>query len=73
MSRSPRNPRWLDESPLRQHFGPSGKAKRGFDAEADADVYAVKLNGRPNASKRRPFRVYPCRTCQRFHVGRKPA
>lgn len=67
------NPVWVNRSPLRQHVGPRGEAKRPFDAKDDAAAYAAELNTRPNASKRRPYGVYRCQLCGLFHVGRKRA
>lgn len=63
-------PKWLQNSSMRQHFGPRGVAKQSFDNQADADQYADELNKRPKASKRKPYHGYQCHICKQWHVGK---
>jgi hypothetical protein len=49
---------------VREHFGPAGRPKRGFDSQQDAWTWRATHNG----VKRKT--AYQCSVCGKWHLGR---
>lgn len=58
------NARWINQSRLRQHVGPTGDGKRAFDTKEDAAEFAER-----KSTESHQYHAYRCRFCKRFHIG----